>query len=372
MSNAIPERTIYVATIIDSHNYGTVLQAVATKDALAEYGIPVFVDYRRKGWTNKAWLQNYMGGPGNAAVNLARFAASVPARTRSSCIFRSFVEENLALCDSARFLNGGEFESDACYCVGSDQTWNALYNDGIDPVFFLENVPTDCKKISYAASFGRPDIEEAEREPTARLLGRFSAVSVRESSSVAILDSLGVRGGVALKDPVLMCRSALWQELVSDVPVARAGYVLVYMLNPNERMCEYARSLAVKRGIEAKIVTFKPFKPAPKGLRGVCLPTPREWVALFRDASYVITDSFHGTCFSLLFEKPMTVFNPPRFSVRLADVLSDFGLSDRLVADDAAADEIRIQDDAIDWAAVRAAKERFSAEGKAFLDASLT
>lgn len=361
------QATIYVSTIIDSHNYGTVLQAVATRDVLSRYGRPVFIDYCRPHWTTKGWAMSYMG---NASLSvperIVRLMANVPIRHKSSKLFRSFVERELELCSSAPYLSRGEgLDSDAVYCVGSDQTWNIECNYGIDPVYFLTNVPEGYRKISFSASFGRPSLSSEESELTKPLLSQFDAISVRESSSVSILEAMGL-SGTALKDPVLLCRPELWHELAARVPDSNDSYVLVYMLNENPEMCAFARKLAEREGIRARIVTFNPLKRAPEGLEGVCLPKPEEWVALFRDASYVVTDSFHGTCFSLLFEHPMIVFDPPKFSVRLKDVLSDFHLADRRVAE--GCDPMHIAAEPIDWDSVRTKKEEFSGEAKAFLD----
>lgn len=79
------QTAIYVSTIIDSHNYGTVLQAVATRDALSSYGRPIFIDYCRPHWTTKGWIMSYMGN-GNRSVpeRLARLAANAPVRHKSS------------------------------------------------------------------------------------------------------------------------------------------------------------------------------------------------------------------------------------------------------------------------------------------------
>lgn len=367
--NPALKQDIYVSTIIDSHNYGTVLQAVATRDVFEHYGHPVFIDYCRPHWTTKGWIKSYMGNTNrNVPERLARLVANAPVRHKSSTLFRSFVERELELCSSAPYLaHGRGLDSNAVYCVGSDQTWNIECNYGIDPVYFLKNVPGNYKKIAFSASFGRPDLSAEEIALTKPLLSQFDAISVRESSSVAILEGMGI-GGTALKDPVLLCRPELWRELAAGVPAAADGYVLVYMLNDNPDMCAFARNLAEREGLSARIVTFNPLKRAPRGLEGVCLPKPEEWVALFRDASYVVTDSFHGTCFSLLFERPMVVFDPPKFSVRLKDVLGDFALADRRAAD--GRNPMDIADATIDWSAVRACKERFAKEARTFLDSA--
>ena len=364
-----PKQDIYIATIIDSHNYGTVLQAVATRDVLQSYGRPVFIDYCRPQWTFKGWVRSYMGNEDRSVLErIARLVVNAPVRHGSYRLFRSFVERELELCSSAPYLTKGEeLDPSAVYCVGSDQTWNIECNYGIDPVYFLKNVPGNYKKMAFSASFGRPCLNAEEAALTKPLLSQFDAISVRESSSVAILHGMGI-SGTALKDPVLLCRPELWRELAAGVPTATESYVLVYMLNDNPGMCAFARDLARREGLRARIVTFNPLIRAPEGLEGVCLPKPEEWVALFRDASYVVTDSFHGTCFSLLFERPMVGFDPPKFSVRLKDGLGDFALADRRVAD--GRNPMNIVDSTIDWGAVRACKERFAKESRVFLDSA--
>lgn len=364
---AKPKTGIYVSTIIDSHNYGTVLQAVATRSVLEDYGNPIFIDYCRPQWTTKGWAKSYMDNTERSLPERAvRLVANAPVRYRIRRLFRSFIEKRLDLCDATPYLSGdAELDPYAVYCVGSDQTWNIECNYGIDPVYFLANVPASFRKISFSASFGRPSLSAEEAALTKPLLEQFDAISVRESSSVAILKDMGL-SGTALKDPVLVCRPEMWHELASGVPAAEEGYVLVYMLNDNPAMCTFARELAVHKGLRAKIVTFNPMKRAPEGIEGVCLPTPEEWVALFRDASFVVTDSFHGTCFSLLFERPMVVFDPPRFSVRLKDVLSDFSLADRRVAD--GRDPMRIAAEPVNWSSIKTMKATFSGEAKTFLD----
>lgn len=347
-------RTIYVSTIIDSHNYGTVMQAVATRDLLSGYGSPIFVDYCRPQWTRQGWAKLRMSNRSHSkVVNLLRVAGGFYTRLRSERVFRPFVERELALCDAVPFKTGLEVEAldhDAVFCVGSDQTWNIEYNSGLDPVYFLSHVPDSCKKISLAASFGRESISDKEAALTRPLLEGFEAISVRESSSVRILDAMGFTGSVALKDPVLLCDPKLWKGLSESIGTPCEGdYVLVYMLNSNPGMCDYASRIAEDLGIQCLSVSFTPLNRSRKGMRDVCLPRPEEWLALFRRAHLVVTDSFHGTCFSLLFGKPMVVFDPPKYSVRLRDVLNDFGLESRRASsmDDALARDLAAEP--IDW-----------------------
>lgn len=361
---------IYIATIIDSHNYGTVLQAAATADTLSAYGKPLFIDYCRQYWTLRGSISTQINNPnGSLATNTMHTFALLARWRHQKGIFRSFVERELTLVDSTRFLeDGGKYDENAYYVTGSDQTWNYEYNNGIDPVYYFKFLPDDCRRISYAASFGRPSISTIEAEESYELLSKYAGISVREKSGVDILDSLGLYGSVALKDPVLLCRPGLWSELTSQVERCSAQYVLVYGLYGNKALFDYARAVAQEMGISALVVTFVPYKRAPEGLSQCCLPSPEKWVSLFRDANYVVTDSFHGTCFSLLFEKPMTVFDPPRYSVRLIDVLSDFGITERRVGHYSDIMPLDIPKIPIDWESVREVKSNYSAEATRFLN----
>jgi hypothetical protein len=365
----VTSQTIYVSTIIDTFNYGTAMQAVATRDVLSAYGRPIFIDYYRPQWTSEGHKVMCLERPGNPLANRLRYLIAAPNWNRQRRMFREFLERELNLCDARPYLKGGVFDSDAVYCVGSDQTWNFIDNEGLDPVYFLTNVPDEDKKIALSASFGRTSLGKEEAELTRSALSGFDAISVRESSSVAILKSLGL-SGVALKDPVLLCDPDLWQRLASGIPQGTTPYVLVYRLSESEAILDYARALAEEMGCEVKLVTFSPRQSlsAGHGIQAVMQPSPSVWLALFRDAAYVVTDSFHGTCFSLVFEKPITVFDPPKYSVRLTDVLRDFNLGDREVACDANPELVDVHTRDVDWNAVGELKMRFSREVRDFLD----
>lgn len=361
---------IVVATVLDSPNYGSVLQAIATRELLNPYGDVVFADYRRPQTTWKGWMFHRIQAPGCFALNLAKLVMGFPARLHSEKVFRGFVERELALCSAGPFFSGEGLACDACYVVGSDQTWNAVYNRCISPLYFFTYVPDPCRKVALSASFGRDVLPAEESVQIKALLRRFDSISVRESSSVSTLREMGIES-VALKDPVLLCEAELWSKLASEVPTEQKEYLLIYMLNRNDRILDYARRVALEKNLTIMLVTFNPLRPAPHGCHPVCLPTPQRWLALFRDASYVVTDSFHGICFSLIFERNFTAFDPPSFSVRLTDVLNDFDLSARKVGLDDAVDAIDIHDVPIKWAVVRKLRTLFQKDARAFLEKSL-
>ena len=328
------KKTIYVATIIDSHNYGTVLQAVATRDVLDKFGVTKFIDYRRAYWSNTELIRRRIKGASNPILGVLSAASQVSNRLISQKKFRPFVEKHLPLCSSEDFRMGGDFPRDAIYCVGSDQTWNYECNEGIDPVFFLRNVPQECMKISYAASFGRSELLEEEKDEIARLLRGFSAISLRESSGIDVLNSIGIAGGVVIHDPVLLCGRGLIEGLADpERQFNGKPYILIYQLNKGRALIDYSDKLAKTTGYNVVKISLDWKERLPKGWKKELFPSVERWISLFRDASYVVTDSFHGTCFSLLFHKSLGVFDPPKYSVRLHDVLNDFQMRQKLLSE---------------------------------------
>lgn len=346
-------KVIYIATIIDSYNYGTVLQAVATQEVLDRFGETRFIDYRRAYWTNAELARRCIKGASNPILGLLKAASQLSNRCISHKRFRPFVEKHLSLYPSGAFETGGSFSTDAIYCVGSDQTWNYECNEGVDPVFFLKNVPDECMKISYAASFGRSELLEEEKDEVARSLRSFNAISLRESSGISVLEKMGITGGIVIHDPVMLCGRALFDELAESARQnSGKPYVLVYQLNKGKALVEYADRLAKATGSNVIKISLDWKERLPKSWGKELFPSIERWVSLFRDASYVVTDSFHGTCFSLLFHKSLGVFDPPRYSVRLHDVLRDFNMMHRLLSSYEGEQPLLSEMGEIDWGRV--------------------
>lgn len=323
------EKTIIVSTIIDSFNYGTVLQALATNEIMGKYGKPIFVDYIRRQWTYKGWKFDILHNPNfSSLLNRVRFFFQLPNRKKSEKVFRPFVEQNLNLISVADYKELAlKVNPNNVFCVGSDQTWNAEYNDGLDSIYFLKDVANGNIKIAFCASFGRGSLSESEAKATKAALDDYEAISVRESSGVDILSALGI-SSTYLFDPVLLCDPGYWKR-VSKKNETNTPYILLYVLNENKDLFDFAKELAKSKDAEIKIVTFDWKTVVPRGFHKEYLPSIDEWLGLFSNAKYVITDSFHGTCFSLLFNKDFYVFDPPKYSVRLHDVLEGFGLQTR-------------------------------------------
>ena len=190
-----------------------------------------------------------------------------------------------------------EHQYDA-FCAGSDQIWNVQWKTLCSINSFLP-FKNDCK-ISLSASFGVDDIERSG--DIARWLKDFKALSVREEAGAKIIKKVCGRDAAVLIDPVLMLSSEEWNAIAKKPKKMNDGpYVLTYFLSP---MCDKAKVLFDKLKKNYAVVSLNDEKDLIAKYAG-----PSEFVYLFRNASLVLTDSYHACIFSFLFDKPFLVYD---------------------------------------------------------------
>ena len=217
------------------------------------------------------------------------------------------------------------------YCTGSDQVWNSGWNGGILKPLFLSFVPDNVKKIAYSASFGKPQLDDWEKEETRLLLQRYSAISVREKSAVNICEDLGLPSVTHVLDPTLQVNKDFWMSLLTEsqrVRTDKGKYVLVYQLNSNREFDRYAKEFAKRKGW--KLVRFcLRYDQIVRPGKSILIPEVTDFISLIANAGCVITDSFHGTAFCCNLNTPMICIYPNEFSSRLASLLQLTGLEQR-------------------------------------------
>ena len=241
-------------------------------------------------------------------------------------VFDDFVKEYLLATDKVKQYYPkliDENHLDAII-VGSDQVWRPKFNVYPEDMFlaFLEG--RDIKRISYAASFG---VDEWEYEPEmgkrcGELLSYFNAISVREKVGVKLCnDHWGIKA-VTVLDPTLLHDASFYNELCKDIPTHEEKYVAVYTLGLSNKAKQQVKTFASNNGWSTRYFTSD---------ANYTLSVP-EWLATLRDASFVITDSFHGTAFSIIYNKQFfSIINKSRGTSRFESILADYGLSDRLL-----------------------------------------
>lgn len=323
-------------------NYGSLLQAHALASALADAGADsTVIDYVPDGdrplrLAGSSLKDSRMRG--NLASRAAFYSIQEPNLGVAALRFRA--HQRRLLCLSQTVSNtAGLAEVSVGYdaiVAGSDQIWNRIHG-AIDPHYFL-NYLADASTVarhSYAASFGSDGPAPEDEARVLAMIRRLDSVSVREPSAAARLAASGIDARVDV-DPVLLHGSDFWDAFATTRGDHRDtnGTILVYQLHNtptfDTRLDEVARrhSLPVIRiGMDAKQFC--------KRGRFDYLLSPQKFVAHFRDAAFVITDSFHGAAFSLTFGTPLYLIPPEKNVARNLDLLTTAGVGQLAIAYDA-------------------------------------
>lgn len=225
-----------------------------------------------------------------------------------------FAQRHMNLCSN--FIETGDKQTtDQCFetfVVGSDMSWNWRYNpyDWLLHSLMLGFASADKRLISYAPSFGaKKSIDEDMRTICSHYLNRFDAISVREDYGVDICrDLFGVQAEQVI-DPVFLGGRKVWDELSNKSQINFGEeYLLAYILDPEPNKRQTILQAAKNTGKKVFVIldlegNFAANKKAMNMDENIVKPEFIDWVAYFRHASYVITDSMHGACFSIIFEK---------------------------------------------------------------------
>lgn len=304
-----------VVTFFDAYNYGAVLQTFALQKFLNDNDISSCIVKHE--WQPKERINSLSG-----LLYNVKYHKQVKQKKKN---FQAF----LSKCNFTTSGNTDGFKNECeRFIVGSDQVWNSKWNYNRN-IFFLTF--TD-EKYSYAASFGSVDgIKKYRHKLIKDDLSSFNAVSVREKSAVVYLEKLGIKAHTNI-DPVFLLNSDTWEEYC-DEPITNDKYILVYSLENNENLYSFARELASKNPCKVLLIADTKKKKL-HGMDVVRYPSPSEFLSLFKNATAVVTNSFHGTAFSVVFNKPLYCFLQTKEGApndRVVDLLNDCGLSNRIV-----------------------------------------
>lgn len=197
------------------------------------------------------------------------------------------------------------------YICGSDQVWNNSLKDPDTAGWFLDFGKPTVKRVSYAASIGR-DIDSSEINRFTKYLKNFNAISVREQKAYTLCHQLGFDKSLIAIDPTLLLNSSAYDSIEIDsngTDVAGKPYVFIYTLNirtAEEIYWDDFQKIIAKDGLQIRSVSSSGYLPARELLPGVQneQATIPEWLSLIKHSEYVITTSFHGVVFCLLYHKP--------------------------------------------------------------------
>lgn len=330
-----------IITFHDTLNYGASLQCYALQKKLNSMGVDTDVIDYKCSWFNKRYSPFYIEN--KSFSKLAYMIAALPMNIAKQKKKREFHKNFLRLStpyDRTTINNANDVYD--LFVTGSDQVWNWKLTD-FDTTFFLDFVNKDKKKYSYAASFGFHAIDDDKKDKYIELLSGYSAISVREQRAVELVNETVGEKADLVCDPVFLLKKEDWALIAGKVDVK--DYILLYSINDTDAY-KYALKLSEKTG--KKLV----YLGAPIKRVGNFIPKrnvgPIDFLGYFMNADYIVTDSFHGTAFSILFEKQFVSLlarQTHNGNSRLKSLLEILGLDNRIVGEDLSPDTIFVDVD---------------------------
>lgn len=354
----------YIASCYFKHNFGSMLQAYATQAFLDEKGIQNetfdvsllsdFKNGKKKYYKTQIFSPSfYKAKAGMIGLIVKKklnkkLKANFRLRDRA---FQRFQDKYFRLTEPmTTYKELGDFCSEQAenVIVGSDQLW--LPVNVVADYYTLNFVPDQVNKVAYATSFGVSRIPEKLKGEYSSFLNRINALSVREESGKKLVGQLTDNKCTVVCDPTLLLEKSDWEKIIDKEPVIKDKYIFCYFLGKTKEHRIFAEK--VKKLTGYKIVSinhcdeyvkysekFADEKPYDVG--------PAEWINMIAHAEVVCTDSFHGTVFSLIFNKKFFSFRrftkKSKFSTnsRLDTLLNVAGLDGRIFSGSEAEEQIR-------------------------------
>ena len=313
-------------------NYGAVLQAYALNRYINELCIPSeIIDYRCD-YIEDLYSLSKKHQHDNSLKQLIRYLLEYKFKKKCGARFQKFRKSELGLSDMS--YNKDEIANTNSiydlFLTGSDQVWNYACTN-YDKAYFLDFVDDSCKKNSYAASFGFDEIPQEIKEEYSNLLGDFKNISVREDDGVRIVNELIFKNAVHTLDPTLLLTADEWASIIPKAPLKK-NYILVYTFGLTENIINQAKALSKLTGLRILRISNGIYKNN-SGIKYIRAVGPIEFLNLFKNASYIITNSYHGTLFSINFNKKFFLerLDEVNLNTRVNSILTLLCLKDRLI-----------------------------------------
>ncbi len=336
-------KKIGIATVFTGFNYGSALQAFATKTLLMSMGYNVDVlklsgslvpgrDIRLKKLITVLFRSVVNAGGVKALKNYGE-SISKPLSAKSIESFQRFTDFNISPREiKYKDLKEAAYSDEYCaFLCGSDQVWNSavLY---VDPFYYLRFAPIE-KRIAFAPSFGRDFIPDYNIKKIKKYVSEIEHKSVREETGAEIIEKLTGDTAQVLIDPTLVISAEEWTDNLKLRNQEKQKYILAYFLDePSQKAKDFVTEISKKYDMPVIALPYD-FDGMPWS-ENIVDAGPSEFVSYVKNASFVCTDSFHGTAFSLNFNIPFYTFereygNADKQSARIQSILNIVSLSER-------------------------------------------
>ena len=330
---------IKTITCHDVYNYGASLQAYALMHYLEPLGHEVeIIDYKPEYLS-----QHYKLCVSNPRfdkpvlkqlylfIKMLPYLYSLKKKKKFDAFKNSFLKLTSDRYHSNEDLKNNLPDADI-YIAGSDQIWNTLFNNGKDPAFYLDFVPASKIKASYAASMATDKLSKDIQPFVKSMVEKLDFVGVRESSAAQILSDLGIDNIHVVCDPVFLLSKEQWMSLI-DIhrPLHKKPYVFVYDFERSSLVRKVVDNLKKTNNLDVVSIGWNKLHGQ---LDDSVNFGPLEFLNLVYHAEYVVSNSFHATAFSIIFQKEFYVIRrSEHINTRMEDLLGMFHLKGQLVSD---------------------------------------
>lgn len=367
---------IGTVTFHGAQNFGSVLQTYSlqefVKGLYAESGQECdynVINYRTDFQKSFYSIYKSVKNPKNIIKNAVAFK-------HSSCLkikerkFEDFLTNYIDLTDEISKTD--ELERFSCvydyYISGSDQIWNVRASD-FESAYYLDFVKKG-KKISYAASFGPLIIDWNlyDKDKYSSLLLDYSAISVREAGSKDRVKELIDSDCEINVDPTFLLKKEEWQKIQSDANYNDGKYILLYCLEPSKEQLNMAKAISKKLNLPILVTRYNNKNDMINNFVKKYDSGPLDFLSYIDNAALVLSSSFHGTAFSMIYNKPFYVFNGMKDS-RISSILKTAGIEDRSIESIDDIDRVNLK--FIDFSVVNEIIKNEQEKSKAYLQQAL-
>lgn len=323
---------IGILTFHCAHNYGAVLQCYALQEILKAWGYDVeIIDYRPdfiekpyKIWDYHRFISHSIH---QIPLNIIKELCILLKRPFRYYKFNRFITTRLNLSKEKWISSKYDI-----YILGSDQIWNTKITKGINKYYWgkFDFTKENKRYITYAASMEVQKLDERFVNFYKESMNNLDYISVREEVLAQLLQPLTQHTIQTVLDPTLLAPTKIWDTLTKNITIQKKKYILVYQVRSHKRTIEIAQNLAQQ--INAQVIILRAWigcKFTPKEYH---CASPEYYLALIKNAEYIITTSFHGTAFSIIFKKNFYYIklNDGEDS-RSESLLNTLNLNDRII-----------------------------------------
>lgn len=366
-------KKVGILTFHGGRNYGAALQCYALKREMEKNGINIdVINFQKEKEYNasKGHIGKYL-----SKAYIARKIYSmlfIKSLKEKDMNFERFSREKLGM-NIGNIIREDDIEK---YCkefkaiiFGSDQIWNMNPKIYDRSKVFFGDFKYEGAKIAYSASFGdNTEYAEENREYIKEKLLNFKKISVRENSGSEFLKKIGLDSKVTL-DPTMLMSAELWEKEIEEKPIINGEYILYYSVNCRKNSWIVAKKLSEITGLKVINLVEHP-KIIGSGFKNYYSAGPLEFLNIIKNAKYVVTNSFHGTIFSIIFEKSfIPVFEELNGKIKIEErkytILKNLGLEEYMHTSNQPIDLKKIEN--IDYENVKIKLEKIIEESKKYL-----